>query len=512
MELSAKDKRAAQAFARLGGLKGGKARAEALTPEQRKEIAREAATARWAKEKENANEQDIPKASHSGVLTIGDISIPCAVIEVVKDGVPIPTRVLSENGITNALLGSRSGASKRRKRALQEQGAPIPLFLAPRRLHPFISEDLLSGPLKPIIYRVGRSIEVGFDAQILPAICDIWLKARDAGILQDQQLDKAKKAEILMRGLANVAIIALVDEATGYQAERDRNELHKILAAFISEELLPWAKRFPDEFYQQMFRSALVEGNSIRSTERMTQTHRDTIMRLLRTVGDGCQQLLDHHLRSFHSRHLQVDEIWTFVGKKQAQLTEEEHNNPALGDQYVFVALDADTKLIPTFLVGKRDGQTALQFMIALQKQLANNGRIQLTTDGLLAYRQAVEATFGAEIDYAQAVKLYAAVDAGPGRYSPLRVAEVVKTVMLGNPNPDHISTSYIERQNLTMRMAMRRFTRLTNAFSKKLANLKAALALHFAHYNFMRVRRTLRVTPAMEAGMRVMSGHGENF
>jgi IS1 family transposase len=248
--------------------------------------------------------------------------------------------------------------------------------------------------------------------------------------------------------------------------------------------------------------STLVEGNSIRSTERMTNTHRDTIMRLLQRVGDGCQRLLDHHLRGIQSRHLQVDEIWTFVGKKQAMLTEEERDNPALGDQYVFVAIDAETKLIPTFLVGKRDGQTALQFLIALQKQLAQDGRIQLTTDGLLAYRQAVELTFGAEIDYAQAVKLYATVDAGPGRYSPPRVSEVVKTVMMGDPDPHHISTSYVERQNLTMRMAMRRFTRLTNAFSKKLAHLKAALALHFAHYNFMRVHRTLRVTPVMEAGL----------
>lgn len=139
---------------------------------------------------------------------------------------------------------------------------------------------------------------------------------------------------------------------------------------------------------------------------------------------------------------------------------------------------------------------------MALQKQLAQDGRIQLTTDGLLAYRDAVELTFGAEIDYAQAVKLYASVDAGAGRYSPPRVSEVVKTVMTGNPDLDHISTSNVERQNLTMRMAMRRFTQLTNAFSKKLANLKAALALHFAHYNLLRVHRTLRVTPAMEAGI----------
>jgi len=248
--------------------------------------------------------------------------------------------------------------------------------------------------------------------------------------------------------------------------------------------------------------AALVEGNSIRSTERMTNTHRDTITRLLRRIGDHCQRLTDHHLRGLQSQHLQVDEIWTFVQKKQAQHTEDERDNPELGDQYVFVAIDAETTLIPTFLVGKRDGQTAIQFLITLQKQLAQDGRVQLTTDGLQAYRDAVELTFGAEIDYAQAVKLYASVDAGAGRYSPPRVSEVLKTVIMGNPDPGHISTSYVERQNLTMRMAMRHFTRLTNVFSKKLANLKAALALHFAYDNFLRVHRSLRVTPAMEAGI----------
>lgn len=219
-------------------------------------------------------------------------------------------------------------------------------------------------------------------------------------------------------------------------------------------------------------------------------------------VGEHCQELLDQHLRGFHSRLIQADEIWCFVRKKEDRLTQEERANPEWGDQYVFVALDAESKLIPAFTVGKRDGRTALRFMGNLHAKLAGNGRIQLTTDGLRAYLQAVEETFGADVDYAQLVKLYAAENPGPGRYSPPRVSEVVSTVINGNPDPQGISTSYVERQNLTIRMQVRRFTRLTNGFSKKLDNLKAALALHFAWYNFVRIHRSLRVTPAIAAGV----------
>ena len=248
--------------------------------------------------------------------------------------------------------------------------------------------------------------------------------------------------------------------------------------------------------------SALVEGNSIRSIERMTGIHRDTIMRLLVSVGEKCTTILDQNLKSFHSKLIEADEIWTFVRKKERRLTDEERLNPELGDQYVFVALDAETKLVPTFLVGKRDGETALRFMIDLQNRLTGNGRIQLTTDGLRAYIDAVEQTFGADIDFAQVIKVFSAENPGPGRYSPPKVSGIISTIINGNPDRNLISTSYVERQNLTMRMAIRRFTRLTNGFSKKLANLKAALALHFAHYNFVRIHRTLRVTPAMQAGV----------
>jgi len=222
---------------------GGFARAEKLSPEERSAIASSAAKARWAKD---TGEDHLPKATHRGEISIGDIKLPCAVLD---DG----RRVVSEFGITRA-LGSRSGASKRLKKASEEDGALVPVFLAPPRLKPFISDEILNGPLKPITYRDKQRRVVGYSAEALPAVCEIWLDARHANALQQQQLAKAQNAEILMRGLAHVGIVALVDEATGYQSERDRDELNKILSLYLADERLKWAKRFPDEFYKQIYR------------------------------------------------------------------------------------------------------------------------------------------------------------------------------------------------------------------------------------------------------------------
>lgn len=245
----------------------------------------------------------------------------------------------------------------------------------------------------------------------------------------------------------------------------------------------------------------LLEGNSIRSTERISRLDRNTIMSLLLKAGERCKVLMDKKLRNLHLQHLQVDEIWTYAQKKARHVSKTD--SPEIGDQWVYVAIDARTKLIPSFYVGKRFRPDTAAFLWDLYGRLAN--RVQLTTDGLNHYTVSVPECFGTDVDFAQLVKLfgnYGQFDTPEARYSPPRIVEVISRVRSGDPDPDHISTSFVERQNLTMRMAIRRFTRLTNAFSKKLSHLKAAVALHFAYYNFCRVHSSLRVTPAMQAGI----------
>jgi len=246
----------------------------------------------------------------------------------------------------------------------------------------------------------------------------------------------------------------------------------------------------------------LIEGTSVRSTERVTGLHRDTIIKLLVLAGERCIKVMDVMMRDLRCKRIQSDEIWTFVGKKEKRVTVDD--SPEMGDAWVFVAIDPDTKLIPTFSVGKRNRATTYGFLQDLQNRLAPEHRFQLTTDGFHFYQRGVEDVFAGQADYAQLVKVYG--DYGQhdtaGRYSPSSIIEVITKIRDGRPDPEHICTSHIERQNLTMRMAIRRFTRLTNAFSKKLDNLKAACALHFAYYNFCRTHQTLRCTPAMEAGL----------
>jgi len=250
---------------------------------------------------------------------------------------------------------------------------------------------------------------------------------------------------------------------------------------------------------QALILSHLVEGSSVRSIERITGVHRDTIIRLMISAADIAREIMDSEMTNLEIKRLQVDEIWAFVAKKQRRVRSTDPDE--YGDAYTFVALDPDTKLIPAWRVGKRSGQLARSFMGELSVRIRT--RFQLTTDSFRPYTEAVDRVFGEDIDYAQIHKEYSTpenVKESAVRYSPGRLCALTIKPMTGNPDRKHISTSLVERQNLTMRMNMRRFTRLTNAFSKTLRSLEAALALHFFHYNFVRIHQSLRVTPAMEA------------
>lgn len=246
--------------------------------------------------------------------------------------------------------------------------------------------------------------------------------------------------------------------------------------------------------------AALAEGNSIRSVSRMTDVARNTIAKLLIELGAACSDYMNRTLVNLPCKSIQADEIWSYVGAKDKNVTPENKERGAIGDVWTWVAMDATTKLVCSWTVGGRDAGTAYEFMQDLAGRLAH--RVQLTTDGFKAYLNAVDAAFGTDIDYAMLVKLYGESSDGQRRYSPAEVIGTRKEIFSGEPEPKRISTSYIERQNLTMRMSMRRFTRLTNGFSKKIEFHIASIAIHYMHYNFCRIHQTLRCTPAMEAGV----------
>ena len=246
--------------------------------------------------------------------------------------------------------------------------------------------------------------------------------------------------------------------------------------------------------------SCLVEGNSIRATVRMTGVAKNTITKLLVDVGRVCSEYQNKVLRGLKCRRVQCDEIWSFCYAKAKNLPLKKQGQFGFGDVWTWVAVDADTKLVLSWLLGGREAKYANAFMRDVASRLTH--RVQLTTDSRAAYLEAVEGAFGGDIDYAMLTKLYGAERAGEARYSPAKCIGAERIPIVGNPDRRHISTSFVERQNLTMRMGMRRFTRLTNGFSKKIENLEAAVALHFMHYNFCRIHQTLRITPAMAAGV----------
>lgn len=246
--------------------------------------------------------------------------------------------------------------------------------------------------------------------------------------------------------------------------------------------------------------SALAEGNSIRSIERMTGVHRDTIMRLGVRVGRGCEKLMDAKMRVLFCKRIEVDEIWGFIGKKQKNATTQDKAK-GMGDVWTFLSIDPETKLMPNFVVGLRDRYHAVTFMQDLAARMSN--RIQLSSDAMIAYTDAVDMAFGAEVDYGQIVKQYASPsEAEVRRYSPPEVTSVRKTTLVGMPDVDRICTSYIERANLTVRTHCKRLARLTLAFSKKRENFKAAIGLHLSYYNFVKTHSAIRCTPAMAAGI----------
>jgi IS1 family transposase len=244
----------------------------------------------------------------------------------------------------------------------------------------------------------------------------------------------------------------------------------------------------------------LVEGSSLRSASRIADVSINTVTKLLIEAGKVCSGYQDSVFRNLKLSKLQLDEIWAFSYFKQRNIPFAKNAPKDAGDIWTWVAIDAETKLVPSWLIGDRSGETAIKFVCDLSRRLAN--RVQITTDGHRSYLEAIEAGFGADVDYAQLIKLYGEVPHPAGRYSPAQIRGTKRFCCTGDPDPKHTSTSYVERQNLTMRLSMRRFTRLTKGFSKKVENHAYMVSVHFMHYNFCRQHKSLRITPAMAAGV----------
>jgi transposase-like protein/IS1 family transposase len=306
--------------------------------------------------------------------------------------------------------------------------------------------------------------------------------------------------------IAKVICPSCESESKRFGRHRNGLQRYRCLACHktFTEDHEP-AFRIEDYLNTEQGRMALkllLEGTSVRSAERLTGLHRDAILRLLIVAGERCEALMDRLIRNVPCTEIQCDEIWGYVGKKEGHKRPDEYENDSIGDAWTWVALERNTKLVLAFAVGRRSLDKAFELTLKLRRATSQHYRFQLTTDGLKAYRTAVDEMLADRCDFAQLIKFYSQPVQNEQRYSPPRMIEAVPVAVSGDPEPSRICTSHVERQNLTMRMQIRRLTRLTNAFSKKLENHRAAMALHFAYYNFCRIHSSIRITPAMQGGV----------